>query len=104
MAKIKRRGRSPFPIIQICREFTKEFLERYDKQLKEQRDKARYRDKGLRHTTIKTIFGEVDYRRTVYEVQDGINEKRFVYLLDENLELDPVGLISTNMVELITEN
>ena len=35
---------------QICREFTKEFLERYDRQLMEQRDKAKYRNKGRRHT------------------------------------------------------
>ena len=84
---------------QVCRMCAKEILERYDRQLMEQRDKAKYRNKGLRCTTIKTIFGEVDYRRTVYEVTDGVNGKRFVYLLDENLELDPVGLISTNMVE-----
>ena len=88
---------------QICREFTKEFLERYDRQLMEQRDKTRYRNKGRRHTAIKTIFGEVEYRRTIYEVMDGVNEKRFVYLLDENLELDPVGLISTNMAELMLQ-
>lgn len=85
----------------ICQEFTKEFLEQYDKELMEQRDKTRYRNKGLRHTTIKTVFGEVEYRRTIYEVTDEVNGKRFVYLLDENLELDPVGLISTNMVELM---
>ena len=88
---------------QICREFTKEFLERYDKQLMEQRDKAKYRNKGRRHTAIKTIFGEVEYRRTIYEVMDGVSEKRFVYLLDEKLELDPVGLISTNMAELMLQ-
>ena len=88
---------------QICREFTKEFLERYDRQLMEQRDKTRYRNKGRRHTAIKTIFGEVEYRRTIYEVMDGVSEKRFVYLLDENLELDPVGLISTNMAELMLQ-
>ena len=29
--------------------------------------------------------------------------KRFVYLLDETLELDHVGLISTNMEELLVK-
>lgn len=67
------------------------------------RDKTRYRNKGLRHTSNKTIFGEVEYRRTVYELMDEINEKRFAYLLDENLELDSIGLISTNMVELMAQ-
>ncbi len=88
---------------QICREFTKEFLERYDRQLMEWRDKTRYQNKGLRHTTTRTIFGEVDYWRTVYEVMDEINEKRYVYLLDKNLEPDPVGLIPTNMAELMAQ-
>ena len=88
---------------QICREFTKEFLERYDRQLMEDRDKRIYRNKGKRQTTIKTVFGEVEYRRNVYEVKDGENGKRFVYLLDDDLELDPVGLISINMAELMVQ-
>lgn len=88
---------------QLCQEFTREFLERYDKQLMEQRDKTKYRNKGLRRTAIKTVFGEVEYRRTVYEVTDRENGKHFVYLLDENLELNPVGLISTNMAELMVQ-
>lgn len=88
---------------QLCQEFTREFLERYDKQLMEQRDKTKYRNKGLRRTAIKTVFGEVEYRRTVYEVTDSENGKHFVYLLDENLELNPIGLISTNMAELMVQ-
>ena len=63
-------------ICQIGREFTKEFLERYDRILMEGRDKKKYRNKGTR---------------------------RFVYLLDETLELDHVGLISTNMAELLVK-
>lgn len=85
----------------ICQEFTREFLERYDQLLMEQRDKKKYRNKGMRKTTVKTIFGEVTYRRTVYEYLSETGEKYYVYLLDENLELDPVGLISTNMAELM---
>lgn len=85
----------------ICQEFTREFLERYDQMLMEQRDKKKYRNKGLRQTTVKTIFGEVTYKRTVYEYLSENGEKYYVYLLDENLELDPVGLISTNMAELM---
>lgn len=85
----------------ICQEFTREFLERYDQMLMNQRDKKKYRNKGLRQTTVKTIFGEVTYRRTVYEYTSENGEKYYVYLLDENMELDPVGLISTNMAELM---
>lgn len=90
-------------ICQIGREFTKEFLGRYDQILMEDRDKKKFRNKGARQTTVKTVYGEVTYQRIVYEatVEDGT--KRFVYRLDETLGLDPVGLISTNMSELLVK-
>ena len=55
-------------VCQIGREFTKEFLERYDRMLMEDRDKKKYRNKGARQTTVKTVYGEVTYQRMVYEV------------------------------------
>ena len=90
-------------VCQIGREFTKEFLERYDRMLMEDRDKKKYRNKGARQTTIKTVYGEVTYQRTVYEVIGEDGTRRFVYLLDETLELDQVGLISTNMAQLLVK-
>ena len=50
-------------VCQIGREFTKEFLERYDRMLMEDRDKKKYRNKGARQTTVKTVYGEVTYQR-----------------------------------------
>ena len=90
-------------ICQIGQEFTKDFLERYDRMLMEERDKKKYRNKGTRKTTIKTIYGEVTYQRAVYEVtgEDGL--RHFVYLLDENLDLGNVGLISSNLAELLVK-
>ena len=82
-------------VCQIGREFTKEFLDRYDRMLMEDRDKKKYRNKGARQTTVKTVYGEVTYQRMVYEVIEEDGTKRFVYLLDETLELDHVGLILT---------
>ena len=90
-------------VCQIGREFTKEFLERYDRMLMEDRDKKKYRNKGARQTTVKTVYGEVTYQRMVYEVREEDGTKRFAYLLDETLELDQVGLISTNMAELLVK-
>lgn len=60
-------------ICQIGRQFTSEFLERYDRMLMEGRDRKKYRHKGLRQTTVKTVYGEVTYRRAVYEAveEDG---------------------------------
>ena len=90
-------------ICQIGRDFTKEFLERYDRMLMEERDKSKYRHKGSRQTTIKTVYGEVTYSRAVYGVTEEDGYCHYVYLLDETLELENIGLISTNMAELLVK-
>ena len=90
-------------ICEIGRQFTQEFLERYDRLLMESRDKKKYRNKGLRQTTVKTVYGEVTYLRAVYEVIEEDGTRHFVYLLDETLDLANVGLISTNMAELLVK-
>lgn len=90
-------------VCELGRQFTTEFLERYDRKLMEERDKNRYRHKGLRQTTIKTVYGEVTYQRAVYEVTEEDGLRHYVYLLDETLELANVGLISTNMAELLVK-
>ena len=90
-------------ICQIGRCFTKEFLERYDWMLMESRDKKKYCNKGTRQTDGKNRLWEVAYQRTVYEVREEDGIRHFVYLLDETLELTNVGLISTNMAELLVK-
>ena len=90
-------------ICEIGRQFTQEFLERYDRLLMESRDKKKYRNKGLRQTTVKTVYVEVTYQRAVYEVIEEDGTRHFVYLLDETLDLANVGLISTNMAELLVK-
>ena len=55
-------------ICQIGWDFTKGFLEGYDWMLMEERDKSKYRHKGSRQTTIKTVYGEDTYSRMVYGV------------------------------------
>ena len=69
----------------------------------EDRNKKKYRNKGRRQTTVKTVYGEVTYQRTIYENMEEDGSKRLVYLLDETLELNNVGLISTNMAELLVK-
>ena len=90
-------------ICQIGRQFTREFLEQYDQMLMKGRDRTRYRHKGTRQTTIKTMYGEVTYSRVIYEVTEEDGFRHFVYLLDETLELENVGLISANMAELLVK-
>jgi hypothetical protein len=76
-------------------------LESYDEQLRESRDKKELRCKGTRQTSIKTILGEVEYKRNVYETRDKEGHKAWVYLLDQEMQMDKIGLISTNLAEKI---
>lgn len=76
-------------------------LECYDKELAESRDKSFYRGKGKRKTTIKTVYGEVEYSRNVYQTKTEQGQTAHVYLLDEAMHMDKIGLISTNLAEKI---
>lgn len=90
----------------ICQygcEMAKIILEDYDKELEKSRDKKAYRHKGTRITSIKTVFGEVTYGRTVYKHVNDEGKKEWIYLLDEALAMDKIGLISTNLAEKIAE-
>ena len=95
-------------ICEVAVEMTQIILEDYDRELQDSRDKKKYRDKGCRTTTIKTIYGDVTYARHVYQTVDEEGHKAFVYLLDEAVKMDKIGLISTNLAEKIascvTEN
>ncbi|MDR2711780.1 MAG: ISLre2 family transposase [Clostridiales bacterium] len=89
-----------------CREgckLLKEKLEQYGEDLKESRDKSIYRHKGLKKTTIKTIMGEVEYTRALYEVvsEDGI--KKYVYLLDQAMGINGSGFMSGLLSGLIVK-
>ena len=76
-------------------------LERYDEELAEERDKSVLRNKGRKGTTIKTLCGEVEYRRRVYQTKTEEGAMAFVYLLDEAMHMEKIGLISTNLAERI---
>lgn len=83
----------------------KNLLETLDKKLMKERDKSIYRHKGYKQTTIKTLMGEVIFSRTIYEVKDSEDgELKYIYLLDEFLELDTIGLVSTNLAQKIVDN
>lgn len=82
-------------------EITKIILESYDKELAATRDTKQYRDKGGRKTSIKTVYGDVEYRRRVYRTNLEDGEEAYVFLLDEAMQMDKIGLISTNLAEKI---
>lgn len=86
-----------------ARELTAEILDAMDKQIHQDRDKKAYRDKGYRQTTIKTVYGEVEYSRHVYVTKTDEGKNASVFLLDKELGMDTIGLISTNLAEKIAE-
>ena len=88
-------------VCELGREITRLMLEHYDDELAQGRDRQNYRDKGKRTTTIKTVYGEVSYSRRVYETKSEEGQKAYVYLLDEAMQMEKIGLISTNLAEKI---
>ena len=82
-------------------EMTRIILESYDRELAASRDTKQYRDKGGRKTSIKTVYGDVEYWRRVYRTNLEDGEKAYVYLLDKAMQMDKIGLISTNLAEKI---
>lgn len=86
---------------ELAREITQQMLESYDKELADSRDKKIYRGKGKRSTTIKTVYGEVEYSRNVYRTETEEGQTAHVYLLDQAMHMDKIGLISTNLAEKI---
>jgi hypothetical protein len=93
---------------EIGRMMMKTILESYDEQLQENRNKRELRCKGARQTTIKTIMGEVEYSRNVYQTMDEAGHKAWVYLLDREMQMDKIGFFSTNLAEkianIVTDN
>ena len=77
-------------------------LESYDRKIMQARNSKKYRHKGLRKNTIKTVMGEVEYVRAMYEVEEAGIKKR-VYLLDEKMHINTEGKASENLVEKIVE-
>lgn len=75
-------------------------LEKRDKEISKFRDKKKYRHKGYKTDCIKTVMGEVVYRRAVYEVNNDGN-KSYVFLLNQEMGINAVGKISANLTEKI---
>ena len=81
-----------------------EVLTHLDRRLMNERDSKVYRNKGLKHTCIKTVMGNVEFDRRIYEYTTNEGKKAYKFLLDEYLKMDTIGHISTNLVEKIIDN
>jgi len=92
----------------IAREFSctliQKALEQLDAEILKERDVQRYRCKGLQATCIKTSLGEVEYKRRIYVDNAAAESKRCVYLLDEALNINKVGLASEELCQLVASS
>ncbi|MGL5330126.1 MAG: ISLre2 family transposase [Peptostreptococcaceae bacterium] len=84
--------------------FLKEILEELDKKLMNKRDTKVYRNKGLKQTCLRTIMGNVEYSRRIYEFKLDDGKKASKYLLDEYLGMETIGNVSVNLIETILTN
>ena len=89
-------------VLCVGREAMAEHLEALDGELAKTRDRNRYRDKGKRSTVLKTIMGEVEFSRRVYEAENAAGRKEYVYLLDKALGIDRRGQMSPMLSELVS--
>ena len=91
--------------MEFGRSLVRMVLETRDLQLLAGRDAERYRCKGPRKTCIKTLMGDVEYERRVYQDRESIDgetgKAKSVYLLDEEVSIDKIGNVSSNVCKLI---
>jgi len=88
---------------QVAKMLLQKFLEEMDTELAENRDKAVLRHKGKKATSIKTLMGEVHVNRAIYRKDKDDGSHEYVYLLDEALGMDTIGIMSPNLVEKILD-
>lgn len=82
-------------------EITQQILKYKDDEIFKSVDKSNYKSEGFRGTSIKTVYGTVPYRRRVYRTTLDDSKTAYVYLLDEYLGVEKIGLISENLAEKI---
>ena len=90
-------------ILGAGREIIREVLENRDKEILETRDKKRFRSKGKRKSCVKTWFGAVEYERQVYADLADPENKHYVYLLDEEINIHEVGCVSKDMCRMVAQ-
>jgi len=91
----------------VCEEaciLMKKVLTHLDRRLMAERDTKVYRNKGFKHTCIKTIMGNIELDRRIYKYKTNDGKKAYKFLLDEYLQMDTIGHISTTLVEKMVDN
>ena len=88
-------------MMKLGREIIQEDLKMLDNLIKEYRDKEMYECKDIQPTTIKSKLGEIPIMRRRYKML--LNGKvKYIYLLDEFLQINEIGLYSQSIIEMVT--
>ena len=88
-------------MMKLGREIIQYELRMLDKLIKDYRDKEIFVPKDFQATTLKTKLGEIPIARRRYKMV--VNGKvKWIYLLDELLEINDFGLYSQGIVEMVT--
>lgn len=87
-------------MMELGRKIIVDELMMLDKAIKEYRDKEIFKVKDMQTRTVKTKLGEITYARRRYEMT--INgTKKYIYLLDELMEISEFGQYSQGIVEMV---
>ena len=86
--------------MEIGKTIVKDRLEAADEKLMLSRDTKKYRHKGSRKTSVKTKLGTIEYSRRIYFDTD---EKKHVFLLDDALNPQNIGLLDETICKRIEE-
>ena len=87
-------------MMELGRNIIQEDLRMLDKLIKDCRDKEIFECKDMQPTTLKTKLGEIPITRRRYKmVIDG--KVKWIYLLDEFLQINEFGLYSQSIVEMV---
>ena len=87
----------------IGRQIITQTMETVDQELRETRDKKRYRCKGKKPSSLKTRLGVVEYKRNVYVDRASTERTHCVFLLDEELGIETYGQMTEEVCQMAVQ-
>lgn len=90
-------------VMKIGLKIVQDVLEKRDMEILEERDKNRFRCKGLQQTGIKTKMGILNLTRRVYVDKSVTEGVHCVCLLDKDIHIEKIGLMEKALCEQAAE-
>ena len=90
-------------VFEMGRTIILEFLTLWDEEIKQNRDKKRYKSNGKKKTSVKTCLGCIDYQRTAYFDKYYPQKEGFTFLMDEQMGVKETGLFASDICEMVCQ-